>query len=1271
MSSVDLEERTENEKSLISSRSLPNDSGAAPAHYIDLPQPGEALQVPDPASSTYRTISQKTRYESGVFNARKVDRLREVTISGMTLAWDYSDHNEPLRRLSGQMDLKRVTIVADTVHINMPVRFPQAEVRIFARKLIFTRDGLIDVTPLGNPDKPVWPGDEGRSSPGLPGTDGADAPCVFLNVETLHVAAPADGHHGVRVRARGADGQPGGDGGHLPVAGNPAPPKQTWEKFFTTLRSTRLGTVPFGIPIVRIEEHTGPGSLLSGVIRQLSLKRIEQCPAQLKDVHSLFIDAVVRFPPLYFYYTNWSVKHGDPNVVPADGAVACPSGKPGDGGAGGQVVLRGRISTHGPAHDDSAGASEPGVTIDQIVDVRGGEEGHSDVVHGAPPNQGKFARVKLEITFEEEEEKPGLLPTDHTLPKTSYACIKNLSVDTTPVTPKKGADAQPPLAAPGADGTATQVAKSTASWCHEHNAEAALAYARNACMHGNRELSRAVATHYCDTLVADDDHDGERRGQLHRQFCTLLQRLERDLDFFGNQLGWVPHLSVLGSLSHFQSLVKAAFNSLYLCQLMRARWDEMEDNVEYFSAARDATLDQLDEHRRVLRDTQQQYLQVQDDLGLAFRKGAALDSEVGTLMGEIRNKAQIDVRNRAILLGETRIAFGSLKLLAGGMSLLAQVVPVGQPVLGAVGNIGGQAAGGAFGAVEGLLTSALLAGEKDTVDSGSQISAQVAKLIKPYENQIADVVGKPFSRDLDKQIAATQKELEATNKEVSELASDKQALQELLNVPADSVTEQLERLFRLKGDDNLEEQKQLAAWIRQKTAERITELEQTSGNFEDTLKRLRTKRDEAQSIAGRAASLAKKKQQAQTRVKNALGTLSRAPADAADIYQGIRTLCISSEALQPKVTAEIQKLVGTAYHQPLADLNTRIAAVASEKEELVRQLERCESVMRAAADTISQCWSSLDLANQKLLGLSSTLDHSVSSAMLDIEQHARAVITEQLYFFAKAYQYRFLDRVDPQFYQLDEFIEKVRDFLQYSDREGESREIIKTTLQTGECEQMYNLLESRLRTQVEPLATDVQHNRLLRKKKWRISAHSLLDEQGFSALNTPVADAATGETRYRPITINLVRSGYASAEAIKLRIVDIDLTNVTLADQEKLDHGFSFGLSLVHSGVSTISDGKQKFLFRAQSPAERISWEFTNSIDAEGELVTTPVETSTVDLELMRRLTPGDVNVNDLLAAYRPGGSSDITLQRTCAGNFAGGRITDFEIEVELEEQPH
>jgi hypothetical protein len=146
----------------------------------------------DQAFITATTIRRDLSKE--VFNGLKNRVLRDVEIAGMVLRW--SGANRVLGNYYGEgaADIRSLTIYADRMEVFDRLRFPRANVTIYARELAFTGIGCIDTTPLPY---------------------AARAQSEYLTQDPLdptNAKAPADAEGNPTYTAKdGAKGEPGGN----------------------------------------------------------------------------------------------------------------------------------------------------------------------------------------------------------------------------------------------------------------------------------------------------------------------------------------------------------------------------------------------------------------------------------------------------------------------------------------------------------------------------------------------------------------------------------------------------------------------------------------------------------------------------------------------------------------------------------------------------------------------------------------------------------------------------------------------------------------------------------------------------------------------------------------------------------------------------------------------------------------------------------------------------------------------------------------------------
>ena len=635
MTTETVDKKFSDKQKATTAKSLVPDAGTPPL-YIDLPLPGDPPQVPDQNSTDYRTVSQKTVYypEKVFFNLQKKNELRKVTVSGVKLVWETDDL---LRRLSGQLDLVQVVIVADSVEINIPVKLPQSKLEIYARELIFGDYGSIDVTPLGF-EKGVKPeaGHENYKNgkyTGITGTDGMPAQSIDLHVKTLYIPDSGDQIPEKRLIARGSRGQDGGVGGFLDLEEKPlsidaldnyyetnqnklVPPKVAWENIKKRILSQTLVVFPIPIP-------TNLGSVAlprkKFIFEGMRSNNFQTTPKELTGKHVLQYDVKVRLPFGLFYNTSFAFKDPatDKKPIPLNGLNAYPYGRPGHGGKGGQISFFGKLSYYSETDDSMPFSTKTSKdscseSIHDITDVTGGKKGESEVMKGARPALDEAVHAEMALSF--TGKLLGRVPKQfrsHYYPVRKFTKIEE-------VKPRHGDNAEPPEAKDGDDGEVTDPQKQSSVWIHEFNAEAALTYAKHACMLHSRKLSHRVAQIYFDSIKELPHPLPPRLAVLEMELDTLLRRLQTDLDIFGNQLGWVPHLSVISSFEHLNMMGLQALETINLCDRMKKKWDVKESKLEYLTATRKTLTIQLDEARRSLVDNHTEFSKLGQKVHEAF-----------------------------------------------------------------------------------------------------------------------------------------------------------------------------------------------------------------------------------------------------------------------------------------------------------------------------------------------------------------------------------------------------------------------------------------------------------------------------------------------------------------------------------------------------------------------------------------------------------------------------------------------------------------------------
>jgi hypothetical protein len=548
-----------------------------------------------PAISTYElSISDSPTPLPEELNYTK-QFLRNVRVVGETVEIQAGHQNGLFEAYSDRRDLKSMEIIAETIVIRSLLRLKQTALTIRARNLIFADNGKLQTTPDEKLES-AGPGSAG----GLPGTNGLPAGDVFLHVQTL----ANDTTNDVVIDLTGGRGQPGGPGAHgaegADVRG------LYFSKRYCDLGECLTYTAP--------NSHTITYASYTGVAGQIAWEE--------------------------------GVK-----IWPSDGKPAKPSGKPGEGGAGGLL----KCSIPLPAGFATAGgkSAAPSVPAEPPFDRFAG---------GAPGSPQRSVHVNFFLEF---------FPL-----RMSATDARHLAV--------AGANAElrKAVTEAGPDGT-IGIIDPRFSWIDPVWMRKVLNHIQTDYLASNIGNARVRLVDYA-AILSEFRANPEwlslatgaqlELGQMQNEIHVLLQRIDGGLDYFGNPAGWTPMLSFEVTKNIFEAEVDRAIETLYLSYWIGEKAKSQQQLLDSLTAARD----QL---RKDLETAQAEY-------GAAVEKLPALDASAAELETKIRtlqNKLQFEETK---LLQETRdplwVTRVRLGLKVGAM--ICQMAPVYQPTLGAVGQ---------------------------------------------------------------------------------------------------------------------------------------------------------------------------------------------------------------------------------------------------------------------------------------------------------------------------------------------------------------------------------------------------------------------------------------------------------------------------------------------------------------------------------------------------------------------------------------------------------
>lgn len=572
--------------------------------------------LPNDESRDYITISENLSAAEELFNNMS-RQMFTVDISGKTLVFE-TTHPAQLHRIyNARENIKELRLYADRVIIRSPLVLPQTHVTIHARELRFEGNGSIDTTPRSQWTKPravTWADDDFIGFPGSPGHHGGDAD-IF--VERFH----ADPSPSARFVLRGGDGGPAGEGrdgvfeGGLDPVFFPGYPDPNNQNYAAINNWLRL--------MARAGNSTNCG-ISNNRLRLYSERR---------NNGALVLPSVCGS-----------------QTAEAQGERAVSSGIPGAGGSGG--TLRSTL-------DLSAYASQPG--------------------GGAGTSGGNYVGGTLVYQYVYEF-----------INSITVGPNPGLSISYTPAPRVPGASATAPANTNGAPGSVV-VIPNPSSWLHSFGLRAIVRFAKDAYLNGRVTETRALISEYRDLLEALQPAVGSVTNlneaefaettsldQVSQEMGSIVDRIDMNLDYFGNPAGWVPMLSFEANLTAFQDEINRSIPILYLAYWM----NYSATNLQNSALASEEALRRL---REELTKLVEAYNLVQTSLPGLRIQSANIQERIAGLHARLQF-LELELEARAEQNVEERHKVPFWKKAIGVLAVAADLVPVGQPTVGRIGE---------------------------------------------------------------------------------------------------------------------------------------------------------------------------------------------------------------------------------------------------------------------------------------------------------------------------------------------------------------------------------------------------------------------------------------------------------------------------------------------------------------------------------------------------------------------------------------------------------
>ncbi len=175
---------------------------------------------------------------------------------------------------------------------------------------------------------------------------------------------------------------------------------------------------------------------------------------------------------------------------------------------------------------------------------------------------------------------------------------------------------------------------------------------------------------------ADADHDS--LVNLKLEMVSTTTRIANNLDYFGHPAGWVPQLSLAASLKAFDNEISAAIPILYLSYYAQTSSADRDRHLESIKQSGEALVVGVKQKTDALN-------KAQDIIPQLSLKADSIQVEINNFQDQVEDRKR-DLVEEANHIVEERNSVPFWKQALNTLSAVAQVCPIGQPVVGSVGK---------------------------------------------------------------------------------------------------------------------------------------------------------------------------------------------------------------------------------------------------------------------------------------------------------------------------------------------------------------------------------------------------------------------------------------------------------------------------------------------------------------------------------------------------------------------------------------------------------
>ena len=963
---------------------------------------------------------------------------------------------------------------------------------------------------------------------------------------------------------------------------------------------------------------------------------------------------------------------GNKNIENYDNGVdAYPSGNGGNGGNGGTLSLPNRIR------------------FSAYADFSGGMPGTSELIKGGKKKKDStvyhknYLVIHNDIGTEKDikayqnkpikEKNKAFRPLLKTLNPNIDVEFGNIKV----MKSRDGKDAKGKEGKAGKKGSKIKVDEVDQLWLHQCVLESINQYCKDTFLSGDRRPAKWLLSIYLDYINNSDYSPKDfLTRNLINELNVINNKVNKNLDYFGNPVGWIPRLSALSNIDILKRSKSSIVKVLYYAQKLTFENEESENREKQLASL----VEQLkEENKSALKELQDAY----DSIQVVKDAMSEIDVKIIEYLGEIE-KLNADIK---IELKQQEAEKKAFKFLCDLGGAICQVIPYGQPFLGKIG-----------GSIAGTISKIDIHSDNGLAEA-FKTTGGIAKDIASFVDENKDSITKKINEGVDKEIKSAEGDIEKVEKKIQSHKADMEEYHKILGDEIGLFNSKLkiQKLPRFEQNfsdlddlffiDHIDDLESLKA--------QMNEMEGFSRNEKDRINNGITNLKTNKSDLVERLKEHKKTKKNQTKTIEKVGEVMEGVGNGiAKVSDGLVNILTPVDESSEEFKRKIEEISNKKYKKQFKDLSEKLDIFNAHKLKTVQELFKLEGIIESSCQTISSNLVKITEFNDQRSAAGQRQLNVLTKQFLNrVTQGTQELLLAQIYYLVRSYQYKFVRKIHTNLYDIPKLFADINKFFTDNGTKAPVEEDFEKAFDFVIQSEFLALALVLLTTRIQnlPAAQGTSYSINLREDSKTSDGVRILEELNTTKFIKEYdnEDKVINVRKVRNVKFQLHKLGVdsvGSGEDFYYRIKDIKFTNIKVSftkdameKHKDLEDRISFKFGVSHSGESVIraADGRY-YYFTSKDPEKDDniilnvkSWNAVyngNKRNNENNGIENE-KISSDDHEIVSKLLEkiGDNNTKLEYGEHLPGATSELTLSIYDNNIPIDFKITELEFDFYYE----